>query len=268
MFFSYIYFIGQMLKAGDALIHYEQLTYILIEDSAIVIVFTQAIYLSIWGKVLQQTYNDGSPAFRSRASKASVALDVTVAVVCILYLCPLIYTLAMGNEGYRYSNPYHTPSVVVFTLLPLTYLALGVWLLLRLGSVSDIIFSATSKIEVILNILLGGVLSLGRGIYDWVDTLVSLYSIEEANCRNVSVTWGVVMGVVQFVEVLPVLLLFLFLAVCHFNPQEISAKNVTTATEQMQREFLQKLSSGPALLEDNDPIVLAPYGPFDSMTSE
>lgn len=136
----------------------------------------------------------------------------------------------MGKNAYHYANPYHTPSVVVFSLLPLTYLALGVWLLLRLNSIQDLIFSATSKIEVVLNILLGGLLSLGRGIYDWVDILVTLYPLEEANCRNVSVTWGVIMALVQFLEALPIFFLFLFLAVCHYNP-EISLKNMTTATE-------------------------------------
>lgn len=143
---------------------------------------------------------------------------MTVGLICIFYLCPLFYTLAMGKDGYRYSNPYHTPSVVVFTLLPLTYLALGVWLLLRLKSIQDLIFSATSKVEVILNIFLGGLLSFGRGIYDWVDILVNLYPLEESNCRNVSATWGLLMGLVQFIEALPILILFIFLAVCHYNP--------------------------------------------------
>ncbi len=53
MLFAYIYFLVVALKSADPLLRFQNFTYILVEDTAIVIVFAQCIYLSIWGKVLQ-----------------------------------------------------------------------------------------------------------------------------------------------------------------------------------------------------------------------
>lgn len=53
LLFVYIYAIGKIMKAADIIIHYSAFTYILIEDSAIFIVFAQFVYLTIWGQVVR-----------------------------------------------------------------------------------------------------------------------------------------------------------------------------------------------------------------------
>ena len=55
-----------------------------------------------------------------------------VGIICVVYLLPLIYTIAKGGRDYHSANPYHNFSMAIFTMMPIFSLSLGIWLLVRI----------------------------------------------------------------------------------------------------------------------------------------
>lgn len=149
-------------------------------------------------------------------------------------------------------------------------MALGLWLLSRLRNIRDLIFSPSSQQELRINLLLGALIPLARGLYDWVDVIFDLHSLQVTNCQNTSVSWAPIMGAVQLIEALPLFLLFLFLTVSHFSrlDGQTSLLRQTVMTDPSpNREILHRLRNAQTPFEEN-PIVLQPSWKLDSDSEE
>lgn len=156
-------------------------------------VFCQLVYLTVWIKVILQTYDNGTPRFKNRVRSIVLFFDILVTVLCCLYTYPLITTIADKGASYTAANPYHEYSIGIFTFMPIAYLVLGVWMAIRIHKVKDLLFSTTSRMEVAINILMGALFPLLRGLYDWVDVFTDIYPQQQDTCNGKSIFWGFVM---------------------------------------------------------------------------
>lgn len=64
---------------------------------------------------------------------------------------------------------------------------------IRIHKVKDLLFSTTSRMEVAINILMGALFPLLRGLYDWVDVFTDIYPQQQDTCNGKSIFWGFVM---------------------------------------------------------------------------
>lgn len=176
-------------------------------------VFSQLVYLTIWVKVMFSTYDNRTVQFQNWARSVTLFFDIFVTILCCLYTYPLITTIADRGDSFKSANPYHKFSIGMFTFMPIMYLVLGVWMLIWIAKVKDLLLSTTSKAEAMINIGIGSLFPLLRGLYDWVDVFTDMYPQECDTCNGKSISWGFIMLYNSVTETFPVLFLILFLIV-------------------------------------------------------